>query len=276
VTTLSLRALNRATLDRQLLLGRHPMTARQAVRRLAGLQGQAPLAPYVGLWTRLSAFTPDALSDLLTARTVVRAAVMRGTVHVVDAADFATFRPLFSPLLTAVLDTNFRRGLAGADPAEVARDAAELLTGRTLTRAQRMSKLPASLGDWSGEEFLRIKFTFLEGEALRQRLGEVIDEAAMGKDTTGKPVLRDGLSILFRGVAAAVPQGFRADMLKPDSVLRNERVPIVGVHDVFSGGQQLTAAIVAKPETDRIERIAEHARKSLQPDLAVGRHTGLG
>jgi hypothetical protein len=115
---------------------------------------------------------------------------------------------------------------------------------RTLTRAQRMSKLPASLGDWSGEEFLRIKFTFFEGEALRQRLGEVIDEAAMGKDATGKPVLRDGLSILFRGVAAAVPQGFRADMLKPDSVLRNERVPIVGVHDVFSGGQQLTAAIV--------------------------------
>jgi hypothetical protein len=115
---------------------------------------------------------------------------------------------------------------------------------RTLTRAQRMSKLPASLGDWSGEEFLRIKFTFLEGEALRQRLGEVIDEAATGKDAAGKPVLRDGLSILFRGVAAAVPQGFRADMLKPDSVLRNERVSIVGVGDVFSGGQQLTAAIV--------------------------------
>jgi len=69
------------------------MTARQAVSRLAGLQGQAPLAPYVGLWTRLSAFTRTALSQLLTARTVVRAAVMRGTVHVVDAADFAAFRP---------------------------------------------------------------------------------------------------------------------------------------------------------------------------------------
>ena len=93
MTALSLRALNRATLDRQLLLRRHPMTARQAVSRLAGLQGQAPLAPYVGLWTRLSAFTRTALSQLLTARTVVRAAVMRGTVHVVDAADFAAFRP---------------------------------------------------------------------------------------------------------------------------------------------------------------------------------------
>ena len=155
MTSLSLRALNRATLDRQLLLGRHPMTARQAVRRLAGLQGQAPLAPYVGLWTRLSAFTPDALSDLLTARTVVRAAVMRGTVHVVDAADFATFRPLFSPLLTAVLDTNFRRGLAGADPAEVARDAAELLTGRTLTRAQIGRELAAR---WPGADPMSLAY----------------------------------------------------------------------------------------------------------------------
>lgn len=115
---------------------------------------------------------------------------------------------------------------------------------RTLTRAQRMSKLPPSLGDWSGEEFLRIRFASLEGEALTQRLGEVIDETAVGKDAAGKLVSQDGFSILFRGIVGAVPQGFRADMLKPDSVLRNERVPIAGVHDVFSGGQQLTAAIV--------------------------------
>ncbi len=155
MTTLSLRALNRATLDRQFLLRRHPLTPRQAVRHLAGLQGQAPLAPYVGLWTRLSAFTPDGLSQLLTARTVVRAAVMRGTVHVVDAADFAAFRPLFGPLLAAVLDTNFRRGLAGADPAEVAREAEELLTGRTLTRAQIGRALAAR---WPGADPMSLAY----------------------------------------------------------------------------------------------------------------------
>jgi hypothetical protein len=143
VTTLSLRALNRATLDRQFLLRRHPVTALQAVRHLAGLQGQAPLAPYVGLWTRLSAFPPGDLSGLVTERAVVRAAAMRGTVHVMDAADFAAFRPLFSPLLSGVFDTNFRRGLAGADPAEVARAAQELLASRTLTRAQIGRELAA-------------------------------------------------------------------------------------------------------------------------------------
>jgi hypothetical protein len=136
VTRLSLRALNRATLERQLLLRRHQLTAQQAVRQLAGLQAQAPLAPYAGLWSRLSAFAPDALSILLIERSVVRAAVMRGTVHVVDTEDFVAFRHLFSPLLARVLETNFRRNLAEADPAELARSAGELLAGRPLTRAE--------------------------------------------------------------------------------------------------------------------------------------------
>ena len=65
---LSPRALNRATLARQLLLDRAGLTAGEAVRHLAGLQAQAPLAPYVGLWTRLAGFRHQELRDLLTER----------------------------------------------------------------------------------------------------------------------------------------------------------------------------------------------------------------
>jgi hypothetical protein len=109
---------------------------------------------------------------------------------------------------------------------------------RTLRTAQRVSRLPDGLGDWSGQEFLRIAFTPLEEALLVDRLGEVVDEAARHDSR------RDGLSLLLRGVHTAVPKGFRVDLLKPDSVLRTERERVSEVKDVFSGGQQLTAAII--------------------------------
>jgi len=144
---LTQRALNRATLDRQLLLRRHPLPARQAVRHLAGLQAQAPLAPHLGLWTRLSGFTPDDLSTLLTERKVVRAPIMRATVHAVDAADFVAFRPLFSSLMAAGLRANYGRNLTGVDPEELTAAASGLLAERPLTRLQLANALSARWPD---------------------------------------------------------------------------------------------------------------------------------
>jgi hypothetical protein len=109
---LSLRALNRATLGRQLLLRRSALTPGQAIAHLAGLQAQAPLAPYVGLWTRLDGFRPDHLKTLITKRAVLRAHLMRNTVHLVDAQDFLRFRPLYQPLMDRALAGNFGRRLA--------------------------------------------------------------------------------------------------------------------------------------------------------------------
>lgn len=73
---LSLRENNRATLARQGLLG--PLTAAttaDAVAAIASLQAQTSAAGYAAL--------PRALED----RSVVRAALMRITVHDVAAAD---------------------------------------------------------------------------------------------------------------------------------------------------------------------------------------------
>ena len=75
------RQLNRATLARQLLLRRAQLPALTAIGHLAGLQAQAPLAPYVGLWTRLSRFGHQDLKTLLAERSVVRAHLMRNTIH---------------------------------------------------------------------------------------------------------------------------------------------------------------------------------------------------
>ncbi|MFJ3634875.1 hypothetical protein [Streptomyces sp. NPDC090112] len=119
----------------------------------------------------------------------------------------------------------------------------------TLRSAQRLSQLPEGLGEWSGQEFLRIRFEEPDQATLTERLGEVIDEATRtavkkhGGAAFGEG-RRDGMSLLLRGVQAALePKGISVEILKPDAVLRAERVPVGQMGDVFSGGQLLTAAI---------------------------------
>ncbi|GHF19880.1 hypothetical protein E5082_21325 [Streptomyces griseoluteus] len=114
----------------------------------------------------------------------------------------------------------------------------------TLRSAQRLSRLPEGLGEWSGQEFLRIRFEEPDQATLTERLGEVIDEATRAAVKKNSDLRRDGLSLLLRGVAAALqPKGVAVEILKPDAVLRAERVPVGQMGDVFSGGQLLTAAI---------------------------------
>jgi hypothetical protein len=76
---LSRRALNRATLERQLLLRRSGRPVLDAVDDLVGLQAQVPLNPYTALWSRLERFRPEELAQLLVDRRVVRTVVMRAT-----------------------------------------------------------------------------------------------------------------------------------------------------------------------------------------------------
>ncbi|MFD9395405.1 hypothetical protein ACFWBB_33125 [Streptomyces sp. NPDC060000] len=114
----------------------------------------------------------------------------------------------------------------------------------TLRSAQRLSRLPEGLGEWSGQEFLRIRFEEPDQTTLTERLGEVIDEATRAAVKKNSDLRRDGMSLLLRGVGAALqPKGVAVEILKPDAVLRAERVPVGQMGDVFSGGQLLTAAI---------------------------------
>ncbi|MFD3587477.1 hypothetical protein [Streptomyces sp. NPDC058683] len=114
----------------------------------------------------------------------------------------------------------------------------------TLRSAQRLSRLPEGLGEWSGQEFLRIRFEEPDQATLTERLGEVVDEATRAAVKKNSDLRRDGMSLLLRGVGAALqPKGVAVEILKPDAVLRAERVPVGQMGDVFSGGQLLTAAI---------------------------------
>ncbi|TYB62268.1 winged helix DNA-binding domain-containing protein [Nonomuraea sp. PA05] len=120
MTVLTTRALNRATLARQLLLDRAPVTARDAVAHLCGLQAQEPQEPFAGLWSRVRAFDPAGLSSLLTGRDVVRTHLMRRTVHLLTAEDTLAWRARHDAMLRQRVLGTYRRELAGVDLDELA------------------------------------------------------------------------------------------------------------------------------------------------------------
>ena len=111
------RALNRATLERQLLLRRASLTPLETVEHLVGLQAQVPLAPYTALWSRLDGFRLEELGRLLEERVLVRIVVMRGTIHLVTADDALALRPLTQPVLDGQLARHgvHKAALAGVD-----------------------------------------------------------------------------------------------------------------------------------------------------------------
>lgn len=108
VQTLSLRQLGRATLARQMLLGREEAGVAAAVERLAGLQAQLARPPFIGLWSRLAGFRREDLAGPLVRRELVRATMMRGTLHVVSARDYLELRPVLQPLLTKAVTSVLR------------------------------------------------------------------------------------------------------------------------------------------------------------------------
>jgi winged helix DNA-binding protein len=110
MTKLSLRAQNRATLDRQWLISRRPATALEAIEHLVGMQAQVPLAPYVGLWTRLVDFDPLELAGLLETRQAVRGSLMRATIHLMSSRDFLAVRGLIQPRLEREVYSNTTYG----------------------------------------------------------------------------------------------------------------------------------------------------------------------
>lgn len=162
---LSPRLLNRATLARQHLLERVAAPAIEVIEHLAGMQSQAPLAAYVGLWSRLQDFVPDELSALTEHRQVVRLHLMRNTVHLVSARDCLDWRRLFSPLHAAEFRAHFGRGTQGVDREAVLTEARRLLEERPRSRLE-LGKLLAAR--WPGTDPNALAYTATHHLALCQ------------------------------------------------------------------------------------------------------------
>jgi hypothetical protein len=129
-----------------MLLRRRPLPVVEAIKALVGLQAQVPGDPYIALWSRLESFRPEELSRLLLNRLVVRATLMRGTIHLVTTRDFLRLRPLMQPRLES---SPFARDLEGIDMDAFVAAARSALLERPRTRAE----LRALLGErWPGRD----------------------------------------------------------------------------------------------------------------------------
>jgi hypothetical protein len=123
VRELSLRELNRATLARQLLLERRPLSVPAAIERLCAVQAQWPNAPYVALWSRVGGFGHERLTRSYERRRIVRATLMRTTIHMLSARDFLGLAPVWRArrheqlgLDAAAADHSVRAALADGPP----------------------------------------------------------------------------------------------------------------------------------------------------------------
>ena len=135
---LSLRALNRALLERQLLLRRRKLPVLKAIEHLVGMQAQQPNDPYIGLWTRLQDFRPDALAGLIANRQAVRTTLMRTTIHLMTARDCLALHSVFRPVHARTVYSSSPDGrvLKDLDIEEVLAEGQALVEERPRTRAE--------------------------------------------------------------------------------------------------------------------------------------------
>jgi hypothetical protein len=146
--SLSRRALNRATLARQLLLERAAVSVPDAVSQVGGLQAQVVSPPYIGLWTRLIDFRREDLTEQILQKQVVRATYLRSTLHLITAEDYCRLRPILQPALVRALNGFHGLRIQGLD------------TGATIAAARAyLEKEPRT--------FAQIKTLLLQRDATR-------------------------------------------------------------------------------------------------------------
>jgi hypothetical protein len=119
---LTLRELNRALLERQFLLRRRRLGTVAAIEQLAGLQAQWPKSPYIALWSRVHGFKRDDLTRALDERNVVKATLMRATLHIVSSEDYLQFAAALRAPALQGLTTRAQKAVPEFDLVRFARD----------------------------------------------------------------------------------------------------------------------------------------------------------
>jgi hypothetical protein len=228
---LDLRTLNRTLLHRQLLLEPADSGVEDAVTHLLGLQSQVPTSPYPGLWSRLARFDFAELGRLLTARRVVRLVLMRGTVHLVTAADALRLRPWTQPVLERSLrGSPWAPRLAGVDQAAVVAHGRRLLSEQPMTPGELRTALGARLPGADPDALvhaLRVRAPLVQLPPRGVWGGGGGPRYALLDDWLGEPLAEPDTADLVRRYLAAFGPATSADMQKWSG--------LTGLKQVFTG-----------------------------------------
>jgi hypothetical protein len=214
-TTLTVKELNRATLARQMLLERASVGSVEAVERLAGMQAQEPKHPYIGLWTRIDGFEAADLRAALLAREVVRATLMRSTLHLMSAARYRALRMSLQPSMSVATRVLGARS-EGLDLERVLPAARKLLASRALTfdeiRAQLQAQFP-DVNDRALGYAVRTLVALVMVPAEQERWGfPRAASFALAQDWLGAPLAGADPAALARCYLAAFGPASAADV----------------------------------------------------------------
>ena len=150
----SLRALNRWTLARQHLLERAPLGPLPMIEHLGGLQAQHSPSPYIGIWSRVREFDRADLEAALLEDRVLKATLMRGTLHLVTDRQYPAYRTVIASRLSVYSDMVKRLRNLGVDVDAVREQAVARLCegpiGRLELRRFAAALVPPDLEEWAG------------------------------------------------------------------------------------------------------------------------------
>lgn len=193
---LTLRALNRATLARQLLLAREGLAPLAAVERLFALQAQWPKPPFVALWSRLDGFRREELVSLLEGRKLVRTTLLRGTIHLVTAKDYLRVRPSLQPMLSKAVTTVLKERAKGLDLPGLVKDARAAFTERPRTFTELRDALSAARPDADERAMglaVRMELPLVQVPDGSRWAFPADASFAVAEEWLGKPLSKEGL-----------------------------------------------------------------------------------